>query len=188
MKFSSRTAVGGLSVLLAGLCVCGRLRAASPDDSPFLPPASQAANGGQSSKDAYELAGLSASSRETQICIFDTQTKRSHWITIGSAYGDVQAVSCDLASDQAVIIAHGSRISLTMRKTSLPKQGRAPAGIARPPTYGPQVIESAEQHAESQKQALEARMLVSDLMDISMQQRKAYEEAQKKAQEAGKTN
>jgi hypothetical protein len=40
------------------------------------------------------------------------------------------------------------------------------------------------QAPEIAKQEREARMLVSDLLEIGMQQRKAYEEAQKKAQQA----
>jgi len=38
------------------------------------------------------------------------------------------------------------------------------------------------------KQETEARMLVSDLLEIGMAQRRAYEEAQRKAAEAGGGN
>jgi hypothetical protein len=167
---------------------------AAPVSSPFLPPAGEAANGAQSPSSPYELTGMSTTSQGTQVCIFDAKAKHSHWIAIGGAYDDIRVVSYDPASDHAVIDVRGSRMTLDMRKAVVSHQ---PAFAAAPvpivtneaiitprivgqPVQAPVQAESPE----TAKQERDARMLVSDLMDIGMQQRKAVEEAKKKEQEA----
>jgi hypothetical protein len=92
------------------------------------------------------------------------------------------------------IDVRGSRMTLDMRKAVVSHQ---PAFAAAPvpivtneaiitprivgqPVQAPVQAESPE----TAKQERDARMLVSDLMDIGMQQRKAVEEAKKKEQEA----
>ena len=162
---------------------------ASPISSPFLPPAGAAASGAQSSSGAYELTGTNTTSRGTQVCIFDAQAKRSHWIPVGGATGDIRVVSYDPAGDLAVISVHGSVLSLGMRRAFVAR----PAGLATAPAIVPIAPPSVPRNTgppvqpqapEIAKQEREARMLVSDLLEIGMQQRKAYEEAQKKAQQA----
>jgi len=169
-------------------------------DSPFLPPAAMAANGPQSPSSPYELTGASTTNRGTRVCIFDAQAKRSHWIPIGGAYGDIQVVSYDVAGDRAVISIRGSRMSLGMRKATVAQQSAQLQGFAAPmPTAFPGLAPAAPRNPppivqplspEIAKQEREARMLVSDLMDIGMQQRKAHEEAMKaeQARQAGKPN
>jgi len=201
MKSGSPLTATGFAALFGAVCACGLAQNTLPGDSPFLPPSRATSNGGPAADDPYELTGTSTSSQGTRICVFDAQAKRSHWIAVGNAYADIQAVSYDPTSDQAVIVVHGSRMTLSMRKAVVSRQAglaMAPVGIpnAAPPplqnatlaapTQGP--IHSPPQSAESAKQEREARMLVSDLLEIGMQQRKAYEEAQKRAQQGGKTN
>jgi hypothetical protein len=188
------------AVLLIGAATCGRAQPSDAGDSPFLPPASPAANGPQSQASPYELTGSLTTSRGIEVCIFDSQAKRSHWIPVGSAYGDIQAVSYDAAGDRAVIRVHGSPMSLSMRKAvvagmpsqmpGLPSPMPTVFGSAGPPfpRNPPPVVQPPS--PEIAKQEREARMLVSDLMDIGMQQRKAHEEAVKaeQAQQAAKPN
>jgi ABC-type phosphate transport system permease subunit len=82
------------------------------------------------------------------------------------------------------------------RKVTLPMiaPGVAAAGFASPVT-APIVTQGIPQPPPAPgsiaQQEVEARMLVSDLLEIGIQQRKAYEEAQKKADQeraAGKKN
>lgn len=189
-----RLATPCLAALLLGAGACLRGQPPASGDSPFLPPPGAAANGAQPASDPYELTGVSTTSRGTQICIFDKQAKRSHWIGVGNAYGDIQAVSYDSASDHAVIEVRGSRMSLGMRKAMVSYQPvftQAPVATA----YQAPVVQRIagpplpQKSADTLAKEREARMLVSDLMDIGMQQRKAYEEAQKRqAQQAAKQN
>ena len=188
------------AALLVGAGACGRAQPSDAGDSPFLPPASAAASGPQSQSSPYELTGSLTTSRGTEVCIFDAQAKRSHWIPIGSAYGDIQVVSYDAGGDRAVISVHGSQVSLVMRKAVVAGLPAQPPGVRPPmptvfmgippptPRNAPPVVQPVS--PEIAKQEREARMLVSDLMDIGMQQRKAHEEAMKaeQAQQAAKPN
>jgi hypothetical protein len=58
---------------------------------------------------------------------------------------------------------------------SAPEPQTPPPGAKPPPPAIPET---------QQKQEMEARMLVSDLLEIGMAQRRAYEEAQRKAAES----
>jgi hypothetical protein len=177
------------AALFIGMAAHVPAQPAASGDSPFLPPAGAAKGGAQPLSNPYELTGTSKTSRETKVCIYDAQARSSHWIAVGSAYGDVQVVSYDPASDRAVINVHGSRMSLDMRKAVVSKLPGFATAPSPKPVSGPVVLRSAgppaqTQSAETLKQEREARMLVSDLLDIGMQQRKAYEEAQKAAQQS----
>jgi len=177
---------------MAGAGACVRAQPGEPASSPFLPPAGLAAGGAKSASNPYELTGSSTTGRETKVCIFDAKAKSSHWIAIGSEFGDIRVVSYDPASDLAVIDVHGSRMSLGMRKAVVSEQpllASAPIPVPASPQVlskpaGQPVQPVQPQSAETAKQEREARMLVSDLLDIGMQQRKAAEEAKKREQEA----
>jgi hypothetical protein len=192
MFFVRYCAAPYLAALFVGAGACVRAQPAALSTSPFLPPASVARSGAQTLSSPYELTGTSTTSSGTEVCIFDKQAKSSHWIAIGSAFGDIRVVSYDPASDEAVITVHGSRMSLGLRKaviSALPGFAAAPVAIpisatVVPRNSGPPAQPQSPQDAERAKKEREARMLVSDLMDIGMQQRKAYEEAQKKEQQA----
>lgn len=165
--------------------------------SPFLPPAGVAGQAGDAGQhDAYELAGASTSPEGTQICLFDTARKHSRWLKVGGSEDGIQVVSYDEANDQAVVRFDGSTHVLALRKVKTgsvqeaftPNLGMGQVGTAQPlagtsqaanaPIVDPSTIGKSP---ETIKQEREARMLVSDLLEISIAQRKAYEEAQKKA-------
>jgi hypothetical protein len=163
--------------------------AQSSDDSPFLPPAhAGGAAGAGRGPQAFELAGASITSNGTDVCIYDVQAKRSRWITVGSTSDQIQVVSYDPDKDQVVIRANGVQTSLELRKTTVESLGPAgqAAAFAMPAAPALTVNPSPPpvlpfKTPEVAKQEREARMLVSDLLEIGIQQRKAYEEAAKKA-------
>jgi hypothetical protein len=201
MNPASRLLATCFAAVLAGNCLSGIAQSAAPDVSPFLPAAGAASTASTAAPKAYELEGVSTTSRGTQVCIYDVQGKHSHWIEVGKTVGDVQVVSYDSASGQAVIAVRGSQMSLAMRKATFSNaQGAAglsiaiqpaapnpaPTAVLPPTTVG--AAQPTPPQTEQAKQEREARMLVSDLLEIGMQQRKAYEEAQKKAQQSGKGN
>lgn len=166
--------------------------------SPFLPPAGVAGQSGENGPhEAYELAGASTSPEGTQICLFDTAQKRSRWLKVGGSEDGIQVVSYDESNDQAVVRFDGGTHVLALRKVKTgagiqmgfnanptfnaaaaaqPLAGTSQAANA--PIVDPSTIGKSP---ETIKQEREARMLVSDLLEISIAQRKAYEEAQKKA-------
>ena len=158
--------------------------------SPFLPPDGAGAAGAIGGPpQAYELAGASTTSEGTQICLYDTTKHRSRWFIVGKADGGISVESYDSKNDQAVVRFDGASHVISLRKVKTTAgqvatftspvgthqdgaEGAAP--VIDPSTVGksPEVV----------KQEREARMLVSDLLEISIAQRKAYEEARAKAQ------
>lgn len=70
---------------------------------------------------------------------------------------------------------------------ALPAPVGVQAATAQPPLPGPALSATPATPAQETqaKQETEARMLVSDLLEIGMAQRKAYEDAQRKAQGGG---
>jgi len=149
------------------------------DDSPFLPAAnSGSAAGGSRTPQAFELAGASITSHGTEVCIYDVQAKRSRWISVGSTSDQIQVV----------IRANGVQTSLELRKTTVESLGPVGQAAAFAMPSAPALTVNPSPPAvlpfkspEVAKQEREARMLVSDLLEIGIQQRKAYEEAARKA-------
>jgi hypothetical protein len=171
-------ASAGLVAATAGLAQ------ALPKSSPFLPPAA-APGAAQSGPGAYEFVGMTTLGDQTLLGINRQQDKRSFWIPVGKTVGDITAVSYDPKTDRAVIRADGQTITLILRKggvlpgiaaTVAPTP--APLVVANGPT--PVTVPTRPLSVQEEKE-MEARMLVTDLLEIGQQQRKAYEEAQRQA-------
>lgn len=145
--------------------------------SPFAPTAVSAATAGAPQATTHELVGILATSKQVRVGITDTATHRSFWIPVGKSAEGVEVVSCDPSGDRAVVRIGGELKTLVMHAKSAPASGGPAAPMATnfapPPTTA-----NAKQIAEQEK---EARMLVSDLLEIGIQQRKAYEAAQREA-------
>jgi hypothetical protein len=153
-------------------------------DSPF------AARGGAGSAagpaEAYELAGSATEGSQVTVCIYERQKKHSEWIQVGETTDGIRVVSYDAASDSAVVTVDGARKDLVMRQATVaalspsadPRVASAGGGLVSslvPAPTGPATRQSV---ANDQR---EARMLVSDLLEIGVQQRKAYQDAKQKA-------
>jgi hypothetical protein len=137
--------------------------------------------------EAYELAGSTSLGSQVSVCIFERQNKRSEWITVGETVDGVRVVSYDATNDSAVVTIDGTRKDLTMRKDTVASSGS---------TYNPSVVPVSNVQVASlvpvqpsvaaapgtpAAEQREARMLVSDLLEIGLQQRKAYENAKQRA-------
>jgi hypothetical protein len=196
MPSLAKFACFALAASLAGLPLGARAQA-NPDDSPFAPlPGTPGAAAAAAAPEALELAGASATGQGTEVCLFDTTTKHSMWIAVGANRDGVQVMSYDPDRDQAVVTVNGERKTLSMRKGEV---GRAPVpefvstapvalaaagpSISLAPTSGP-VDPKAR---ETERAEREARMMVSDLLDIGMQQRKAFAEKRRQALLQGST-
>ena len=181
------------SVTLAALVAvtAASAQTALPKDSPFLPAPGSAASGGTTSQEGLELAGVSSTAKNTLVCIYDNQTKRSHWIPVNATVEGIKVLAYDSTLDQVSLSVGGQKKVLRLRKATISgsgvansNPGAAAAGFATPAvmpiTQGtPQPPPAPGSIAQ---QETEARMLVSDLLEIGIQQRKAYEDAQKKTE------
>lgn len=171
--------------------------------SPFLPvvPAGTAA---VTADETIEFAGVSVVGTKTDLIFHDKASKKNRWVPLGETVEGITALNYDARREQAVVKIDGAQKVLALRKASGPVNAPSPvtvmpaaAGFSVPPptnlvppaatdavaTAAPQTPPAGPQ-TEVQKQETEARMLVSDLLEIGMAQRKAYEEAQRKAAEA----
>jgi hypothetical protein len=163
-------------------------------DSPFAPAGAVAA-AVNTPGEAYELAGSTVQGTDISVCIFERQKKHSRWIPVGGDVDGIHVVSYDAANDTAVVTISGSRKELTMRKAvvastnasqgnRLPQVVSPPAALVTPIASATQEPAPAATAAQDQK---EARMLVSDLLEIGVQQRKAYQDAKLKAAQGAGT-
>ena len=152
-------------------------------DSPFAPVGATAGPGNQRGE-AFELAGASSQGARTDVCIYERDHKHSQWIPVGGFVDGIRVVSYDPDKDTAVVIISGTRRELTMRRATAgahlaavqPARSIGPAP-ASPIASAPQPAAGQEATTTAAQDQREARMLVSDLLEIGAQQRKAYQEA-----------
>jgi hypothetical protein len=149
--------------------------------SPFLPPVLETAPGKGATE--YELAGMSVAGKATLLSITHIPDKRSTWVPVGQTVGEITAISYDPKTDQATIRVGGKLLTLSMRKSvvvSAPVSKPATAEAAKPVTLPVVAIPPPPANVQEEKET-EARMLVTDLLEIGQEQRRAYEEAQRQA-------
>ena len=136
--------------------------------------------------ESFELAGSSVQGSDVTVCIFERQKKHSVWIPVGGDVDGVHVISYDVGHETAVVTISGSRKELSMRKTVIAstnsgRAGRAPQMAAMPPGMAPIAAAPEQPGTPAVQDQKEARMLVSDLLEIGVQQRKAYQDAKLKA-------
>jgi hypothetical protein len=182
------------SILFLGLSSLLLSHAIAQNASPFMPTASAGASASNVPQ-SFEISGTITTSGGTKLCVYDVQAKQSHWIKVGESSESIKVLSYDPKTERAQVVINGESRTLELRKTSISSQP-APSYIQptyqRTPEYSqatPSVAPARPnftptQLSENAKQEQESRMLVSDLLDIGMQQRKAYEEAKQKADAA----
>ncbi len=178
------------SLCIAALALLGctvSLRAGNTlvGESPFAPPGVTAGQAGGPAE-SFELAGSSVQGSNVTVCIFERQKKHSVWIPVGGDVDGVHVISYDVGRDTAVVTISGSRKELSMRKAVIASAnsagaGRAPQMAAMPPGMVPIAAAPSQPGTPVVQDQKEARMLVSDLLEIGVQQRKAYQDAKLKA-------
>ena len=179
--------------ILAGLLALAVTTRAQtlPKDSPFLPPPGAAGSiEAKAAPSTYEFIGMTVLSNATLLSINCVADKRSIWVPLGKTVNQITAVSYDPRTESAVIRADNQTLTLKMRKAVISSLAPAPVfaptpvappmppvatiGDPAPPAVPPPPMTDAEK-------ANEARMLVSDLLEIGLRQRQAYEQAQREA-------
>ena len=154
----------------------------APPVSPFLPPGKAQTTAEPPSADNLQLAGISVIGKKSFVSLYIPSTQRSRWIAVGTSVEGLEVLSCDPVAEQALVRVQGQTKLLTLRK-AIVGSGTQPAPLASgvSPAAAPSSSQPAPPLTVQQEQEREARMLVSDLLDIGLQQRKAYEELQRKA-------
>jgi len=177
-----------------------------PRQSPFAPPGTPASESGAAPAESLEFAGVSSVGKRTDLIFQDREAKRTLWIGVGEAKAGVQVVAYDSRREQAILKVDGVDKVLPLRKGSRPTGTpvATPAPVTAPDAPPPGVafaqplagLGQSEAVGDSpptlkpvppaapQRQEAEARMLVSDLLEIGMAQRRAYEEAQRRQAQA----
>ncbi len=176
-----RLGIGALAALASAAVAFGQ--AALVGRSPFAP-AGGASGGSGAPAEAYELAGSSVQGADVTVCIFERAAKHSRWIPVGGITDGIRVISFDAAHDTAMVNVAGAIKELTMRKATIAPLGSSSMAVAAPPAPPPIVADAAATPPSAQNLAQEqreARMLVSDLLEIGVQQRKAYQDAKRKA-------
>jgi hypothetical protein len=177
--------------VLAALCCAGGLygQTALIANSPFAPAGAAAGSAAGATAEAIELAGSTSQGSQVTVCIVEHKNKRSEWIPVGGESNGVHVVSFDGAHDTAVVTIGGERKQLTMHKPMVVSTNPAAGGRAAAPvpvTSAPVVpvaasaSEAPANPATAARDQREARMLVSDLLEIGVQQRKAYQDAKQR--------
>lgn len=173
------------ALLIATAAVAVVCSAQTPiKDSPFLPPSTAGAPVAGSAQ--YELAGMSVAGKATLLSVTRVRDRKSFWVPVGQTVGDITAVSFDPKTDQATIRAEGQLLTISMRKSAVihAPVSRQPVSnanqVARPAALPPVAIPPPPANTQEEKET-EARMLVTDLLEIGQEQRRAYEEAQRQA-------
>lgn len=187
-------AMAVLAALSASLPFSGELRGTDISvESPFLAGPGVERGGGKTAE-VIQLSGITSIGSQSYACIADSARKSSRWLSVGGRWENIELISCDPGSNEAVVRVGGDLRKLSLRKATTAKSPRQGPAVVPPPQVSPPPPrnEAAQQPPPPPENAVaktneekerEARMFVSDMLEISMKQRKAYEEARKKAEQ-----
>ncbi len=169
----------------AGLALAQMKGPAAPAKAPAAPAPAKPAPAGDS---RYELDGILVLDQPT-VLIADLEKENARWLKIGDTFGELQVVSVDQKNNTVLVKISGASKTLPLKKATIgtsvaitagtdtsnpgqPASGEAVAATAAEPQtpQGPATLE--------ERQAKEAREFVSDLLEIGIQQRRAWEEKQ----------
>jgi len=173
--------------------------------SPFVPPSKAPAAPAPASDpvlDAIELSGISIIGDEQRFNLVDTRTKKSFWVELHATENGLTVESYN-PEDDSVVVRHGDRRRrVELRRSVIVASGGAPRpaplpgedlpGVPPPVEIPPHIqgvdeIKDPKTPEEIKQAEFEARMLVSDLLQISMRERarrKALREQQAKQRAA----
>lgn len=167
-----------LPLLVLVSVACGTLKSAPQviQPSPFLAPPSEGPAAPAAPTGVHEFTGVIITGKTILVNLTDTQAKKSFWIQLGKSEEGVEILDYDRKSDTATVRIRGEQRRLSLKQPSV--IGTAGVTMATVPVAPTVPLPPPSTPAEAER---EARMLVSDLLEIGMQQRKAYEEAQRKA-------
>lgn len=156
--------------------------------SPFLPASGGPVQPSPESSATYEFVGVTATQTQTLVSIRRLSDQRSVWIPVGQTVAEITVVGYNPTREEVTLRTPGASLTLRLRDQSpapvTPSAGDAPRPLPAPAAtmrkLAPVAVPSKPLSTQEEKE-FEARMLVTDLLEIGQQQRKAYEEARREA-------
>lgn len=167
-----------LSGIVCLLCLSLTAPKIVAQSSPFQRKAGPATVGAAATKEQpFEFTGLVKMGATPLVCVTELAEKRSYWIKVGQSSGGIAVREFDQESRSIQIRHSGQSYQLQLVEPTFDPSKLAayqpPASSGPLPSAG---IAPAVPLTNEEK-ATDARMLVSDLLEIGMIQRKAYETA-----------
>jgi hypothetical protein len=148
--------------------------------------------------DALEFTGVSSILDQRSFNFTDKRTRKSFWVPLHGTANDFTVVSYDEKAEQIVVRRGQHSRTIDLRKPRLivtpaapmvAHTNNPPASTAMPanatPGSGVDELRNPQTPEEIKQAEYEARMMVSDLLDISMQER-ARQKALRDAERAAK--
>jgi len=178
-RFFAATAV----ILGLGIVV-----SAAAQSSPFLrsnSSTSSAATTAAANESGFQFTGVITMGSETVVCITEEATQRSHWIKVGQTVAGIRVSQHNADAKQVTIKRGGREMNLTLKSRTIDPATLVtfqPGAVSAGPVPVAEV--NIPVAITNEQKEVEARMLVSDLLEIGMIQRKAYEEAKRAEVEA----
>jgi len=172
--------VAGIAMALA---FAAALSAAEPGASPFLPAGSKpapAAPAPDLDLQGLQLSEISVIGDEQQFNLVNTRTKQSFWLGLGASEGGFTVESYDAEGDSVVVSRGGKTRRLELRQSKIIASGAANSTLPALKSasdvpdlqiVGVDEVKNPKTPKEIKQAEFEARMLVSDLLEISMQER-----------------
>jgi hypothetical protein len=156
------------ATLALGLSGSVSAQSPAPKDSPFLPA-------------PFQLTGVRLGGGDTRVCIYAERDQRSRWITVGGIADGIRVVSYDPDQQRAVISVGDATRDLWLQRGVASAQTAAAVSdpASHPVALATTSIGTPSAPGSESAAQRDDRMLVSDLLEIGLQQRQAYANAQK---------
>jgi len=147
----------------------------SQDASPFLPPDSGRAapvSVPAPTLANLQFAGVLSFGREVLISVYDVRTNEGVWIPVGGEAQGIRIITYDPENEEVTVLSAGVTARLKLREAQFVGVGMIKPLPTLEQEYGrPLTVEEEE---------TEARMLVSDLLEIGMKERARQRELRRK--------
>lgn len=178
------------------------LSGAPSTQSPFVP-AKTEQQGPQAGNEIL-LTGMSRIGDRILVCVQDA-TGKSRWIPEGEKSEGIEVLTCNYEAGTVSVLVEGKPRTLVLRKAAIKKGEKPPptptspasspaqspqanASAGSPPAPGPEGAEAPPPRPPetTEEKEHEARMMVSDFLEMSLRQRKAYEAEKRRVEGAAK--
>jgi hypothetical protein len=159
------------------------LGAEQNENSPFLPPDSgqpEPPSAPVSTLANLQFASVMSFGSDVLISVFDLQTRIGVWIPVGGEAEGIRVVTYDPDKEEVTVLSLGITGRLTLREAKNLGRGMITALPTMEQEYGRPLTEK--------EQEFEARMLVSDLLEIGMEERKRQRALRRKGTKRTRSN
>lgn len=203
MRFALAS-VFALATSLAAVAGTASLR----EGSPFAAPAAPAAAPTNQALAGLELTGIVVIDQRPRFSLRDVTSSKIYWLELNQPEDGLTVVTYDAANSTATVEGRGGSRLLVLKQTAISTAPGLPAAVPAPapvpqvaagfsppprpvaqpaPRPEPAPANLTPEQVKTRQAETEARMLVSDLMEISMQERARHAEEQRRKAAAGGT-